>query len=150
MKNKRLDEMTDKQKSKCVQWMIDGALLSKPHPDVDDSSLRRATQLSRHEVYTLDKEHPSIKYKVFKNVKLYKNILYNGTVLTPIPANIEKGSNCCSCFFLSTNNPCPRIAYKPLDYENFVSRQPDGLACLQLNRGVIFVEDYRSKIMRTL
>ena len=145
MKNKRLDEMTDKQKSKCVQWMIDGALLSKPHPDVDESFLRRATKLNRYEAYTLDKEHPSIKYKMFKNVKLYKNILYNGTVLTPIPANSEKGSNCCSCFFLSTNNPCPRVAYKPLeqkDYENFVSRQPDGLACLQLDREVVFIEDY--------
>jgi len=147
MKNKRLDEMTDKQKSKCVQWMIDGALLSKPHPDVDDSSLRRATQLSRHEAYTLDKEHSSIKYKMFKNVKLYKNILYNGTVLTPIPVDDEKGWDCCSCFFISTNNPCPRIAYKPLepkDYDNFLCRQQDGFACLQLDREVVFVEDYRA------
>jgi len=147
MKNKRLDEMTDKQKSKCVQWMIDGALLSKPHPDVDDSSLRRATQLSRHEAYTLDKEHHSIKYKMFKNIKLYKNILYNGTVLTPIPVDDEKGWDCCSCFFISTNNPCPRIAYKPLepkDYDNFLCRQQDGFACLQLDRGVVFVEDYRA------
>ena len=145
MKNKTLDEMTDKQKSKCVQWMIDGALLSKQHPDVDESFLRRATKLNRYEAYTLDKGHPSIKYKMFKNVKLYKNILYNGTVLTPIPANSEKGSNCCSCFFLSTNNPCPGIAYKtlePKDYENFLSRQPDGLACSQLDREVVFVEDY--------
>jgi len=147
MKNKRLDEMTDKQKSKCVQWMIDGALLSKPHPDVDDSSLRRATQLSRHEAYTLDKEHRSIKYKMFKNIKLYKNILYNGTVLTPIPVDDEKGWDCCSCFFISTNNPCPRIAYKPLepkDYDNFLCRQQDGFACLQLDREVVFVEDYRA------
>lgn len=140
MKNKTLDEMTDKQKSKCVQWMIDGALLSTPF-------LRRATKLNRYEAYTLDKEHPSIKYKMFKNVKLYKNIMYNGTVLTPIPANSEKGSNCCSCFFLSTNNPCPRIAYKPLeqkDYENFVSRKPDGFVCSQLDREVVFVEDYHA------
>ena len=61
MKNKTLNEMTDKQKSKCVQWMIDGALLSKQHPDVDESFLRRATKLDRYEAYTLDKEHPSIK-----------------------------------------------------------------------------------------
>ena len=144
MKNKRLDEMTDKQKSKCVQWMIDGALLSKPHPDVDDSFLQRATKLNRYEAYTLDKEHTYIKYKVFKNIKLYKNILYNGTVLTPIPANYEKGSKCCSCFFFSPSNPCPRIAYKPSepkDYENFVSLEPGLLACLQLDREVVFVED---------
>ena len=108
MKNKRLDEMTDKQKSKCVQWMSDGALLSKPHPDVDDSFLRRATKLNRYEAYTLDKEHHSIKYKMFKNVKLYKNILYNGTVLTPIPANSEKGSNCDSCFFFFPEKQLPK------------------------------------------
>jgi len=148
MKNKRLEEMTDKQKSKCVQWMIDGALLSKPHPDVDDSSLRRATQLSRHEAYTLDKEHSSIKYKMFKNVKLYKNILYNGTVLTPIPVDYEKGWDCCTgCFFISSRTPCPRVAYKPLepkDYDNFLTRQQDGLACSQLDREVVFVEDYHS------
>ena len=147
MKNKTLDKMTEKQKSKCVQWMIDGALLSKQHPDVDESFLRCATKLNRYEAYTLDKEHPSIKYKMFKNVKLYKNILYNGTVLTPVPANSEKGSNCCSCFFLSTNNPCPGIAYKPLeqkDYENFVSRKPEGFVCSQLNREIVFVEDYHA------
>ena len=49
MKNKTLDEMTDKQKSKCVQWLIDGALLSKQHPVVAESFLRRATQLNRYE-----------------------------------------------------------------------------------------------------
>lgn len=147
MKNKTLNEMTDKQKSKCVQWLIDGALLSKQHPDVDDSFLQRATKLSRYEAYTLDKEHPTIKYKMFKNIKLYKNIQYNGTVLTPIPASNEKGSNCCSCFFFSTGNPCPGVAYKqlePEDYENLVHRQPDMLACSQLDREVVFVEDCRS------
>lgn len=136
--------MTDKQKSKCVQWLIDGALLSKQHPDVDESFLRRATKLNRYEAYTLDKEHPSIKYKMFKNVKLYKNILYNGTVLTPIPVNSEKGWDCCSCFFFSPKNNCPKIAYKPLepkDYEDFLI---EGLACSHLDREVVFVEDYRA------
>ena len=143
MKNKTLNEMTDKQKSKCVQWMIDGALLSKQHPDVDESFLRRATKLNRYEAYTLDKEHPSIKYKMFKNVKLYKNILYNGTVLTPIPANNEKGSNCCSCFFFSPKNNCPSIAYKPLEPKDYEDSLIEGLACSQLDREVVFVEDYR-------
>ena len=142
MKNKTLNEMTDKQKSKCVQWMIDGALLSKPHPDVDDSSLRRATQLSRHEAYTLDKEHHSIKYKMFKNIKLYKNILYNGTVLTPIPANSEKGSNCDSCFFFSLKNSCPKTIYKPLEPKDYDDFHIEWFACSQLDREVVFVEDY--------
>ena len=142
MKNKTLEEMTDKQKSKCVQWLIDGALLSKQHLDEDDSFLRRATKLNRYEAYTLDKEHSSIKYKMFKNVKLYKNILYNGTVLTPIPANNEKGSNCCSCFFFSPKNNCPRIAYKPLEPKDYEDSLIEGFACSQLDREVIFVEDY--------
>ena len=139
MKNKTLNEMTDKQKSKCVQWMIDGALLST---DVGESFLRRATKLNRYEAYTLDKEHPSIKYKMFKNVELYKNILYNGTLLTPIPANNEKGSNCCSCFFFSPKNNCPRIAYKPLEPKDYDDSLIEGFACSQLGREVVFVEDY--------
>lgn len=123
--------MTDKQKSKCVQWMIDGALLSKQHPDVDESFLRRATKLNRYEAYTLDKEHPSIKYKMFKNIKLYKNILYNGTLLTPVPYNSDKKINCSSCYFGAKKN-CPAG-----------SNVHDDLICEGVGRSVVFMENYQ-------
>ena len=80
---------------------------------------------------------------MFKNIKLYKNILYNGTVLTPIPANSEKGSNCDSCFFLSLKNSCPKTAYKPLEPKDYEDFPIECFACSQLDREVVFVEDYR-------
>lgn len=98
MKSKRLEDMSNKQKSRCVQWMLEGKLFEKSNSS--------QTWIVANSVQ-LGKKYKLSKWEMFSNPYSFKSISYKGRVLQATPINIEDGHKCSECFFIERKT-CPK------------------------------------------
>lgn len=98
MKSKRLEDMSSKQKSKCVQWMLEGKLFEKSNSS--------PTWIVANSIQ-FGKEYRLSKLDAFSNLYSFKSINYKGKTLQAVPFNIEDGHKCTECFFLE-RKACPK------------------------------------------
>ena len=89
MKSKKLEDMSEKQKSKLVRMMKSGFLLEK---NQYDGEWVRAKSIDSSKYYKTDSSNPHWKWRRFKNLDIYSFIKHKGEQLIAVPT--DKHFNC--------------------------------------------------------